>query len=133
MPALNWPEKRPGCYLGESAPLNIINAEIIIASGQGKLVPGTIIAELTSSPGTYVVHDTALSNGGQLPANAAILFSGVDATSAAVKSVATVRGPATINGHMLTYKAGMNNAAKIAVRNALRAKGLSVLPQHAGE
>jgi hypothetical protein len=44
-----------------------------------------------------------------------------------------VRGPATINGNMLTYKAGMTNAAKIAVRNALRAKGMAVLPQHAGE
>lgn len=133
MPTVTYNTKRSGCYLGESAALNIINEEIIIASGQGILDPGTVIAELTATPGTFVVHDTSLSNGGQLPANAAILFHGVDATSAAVKTVATRRGPATINGNVLTYKAGMSGSAKIAVRNALRAKGLAVLPQHAGE
>lgn len=133
MPVVTFNNRRSGCYLGESAAVNIINEEIIIASGQGILDPGTVIAELTATPGTYVVHDTALANGGQLPANAAILFHGVDATSAAVKTVATTKGPATVNGNMLTYKAGMNNAAKIAVRDALRAKGLAILPQHAGE
>lgn len=132
MPAVTFENRRDGCYLGESAALNIINEEIIVASGAGVVLPGTIIAKITAS-GKYVVHDPALSNGAQLPANAVILFNRVDATSADVKAVATVNGPATINGNMLTYLAGMSGANQIAVRNALRLKGLKVLPQHAGE
>jgi hypothetical protein len=127
-----WENRVAGCYLGESASPNIVNAEIIVASGAGVLYPGTVIAMIAAT-GKYVVHDTALTNGAQLPANAVILFGKVDATSADVKAVATVRGPAIINGNMLTYKTGMSSADQIAARNALRAKGLSVLPQHAGE
>jgi hypothetical protein len=132
MPAVTFENRRDGCYLGESAALNIINKEIVVASGQGILFPGTVIASITAS-GKYAIHDTAAADGSQLPANAVILFNRVDATAADVKAVATVRGPATINGNMLTYKAGMANNAKIAAREALRNKGLSVLPQHAGE
>ena len=132
MAAVTFNNKRSFCYLGESNSPNQINEEIIIASGAGILDAGTVIAKITAS-GKYVVHDTALSNGAELPANAAILGHSVDATSADVKTAGTVRGPATINGNMLTYKSGMTNAAKIAVRNALRVKGLAVLPQHAGE
>lgn len=132
MPPVTFENRRDGCYLGESAALNIINEEIIVASGAGVLLPGTIIAKITAS-GKYVVHDPALSNGAQLPANAIILFNRVDATSADVKAVGTVNGPATINGNMLTYLAGMSAPNMLAVRNALRLKGLKVLPQHAGE
>jgi hypothetical protein len=132
MPAVTFENRRDGCYLGESAALNIINEEIIVASGAGVLLPGTIIAKITAS-GKYVVHDPALSNGAQLPANAIILFNRVDATSADVKAVGTVNGPATINGNMLTYLTGMSAPNMLAVRNALRLKGLKVLPQHAGE
>jgi hypothetical protein len=132
MAAVVFENRRDGCYLGESAALNIINEEIIVASGAGVLLPGTVIAKITAS-GKYVVHDTTLSNGAQLPANAVILFNRVDATAADVKAVATVNGPATINGNMLTYLAGMSAPNMLAVRNALRLKGLKVLPQHAGE
>ena len=131
MPVVNYENRRDGCYLGESAALNIINEEIIIASGAGVLYPGTVIARITAS-GKYVVHNTALSNGAELPANAAILFNRVDATSADKKAVATVNGPATINGNDLTYMAGMTDAAKKAANAALRLKGMKVLPQHAG-
>lgn len=132
MAAVVFENRRDGCYLGESAALNIINEEIIVASGAGVILPGTIIAKITAS-GKYVVHDPALANGAQLPANAVILFNRVDATAADVKAVATVNGPATINGNMLTYLAGMSAPNMLAVRNALRLKGLKVLPQHAGE
>jgi len=132
MPAVTFENRRDGCYLGESAALNIINEEIVVASGQGVLFPGTVIAKITAS-GKYAIHDTAAADGSQLPANAVILFNRTDATSADVKAVATTKGPATINANMLTYKAGMSSAAKIAARNALRARGMGVLPQHAGE
>ena len=124
--------KRSGCYLGETAALNIVNEEITVASGAGILDPGTVLGKITASS-KYVTLDTALANGAELPAGAIILFHGVDATAADVKTVGTVRGPATINGNMLTYKSGMTSPNKIIVRNALRAKGLAVLPQHVGE
>jgi hypothetical protein len=77
----------------------------------------------------YVAHDPSLTNGGQ---NAcAILFNKVDATSSDKKAVATVRGPATINDNMLTYKTGISAANKEIARRALRALGMAILPQHA--
>ncbi len=228
MAIATFSNKRSGCYLGESAALNIINAEIIVPSGSGALVAGTLLGQinadapaatvgtpvstvggtvgngtisaitadaqapagtwvlectatgatgkfkvlrpdgsldgiltigtayngginLTVSDGgndwlvgdvipvvvaydetpqkRYVPHDPALTNGGQTAV--AILFHTIDATSADVKTVATVRGPATINGNMLIYKSGMSDANKLAAREALRARGMSVLPQHA--
>jgi Bacteriophage lambda head decoration protein D len=132
MPAVTYNNKRSGCYLGEGAALNIVNEEIVVASGAGVLDAGTIIAKITAS-GKYGVHDPAGAGGLELAANVAILFHPVDATAADVKTVATVRGPRTINGEMLTYKAAMTAPNKIIARNNLRSKGLAVLGQHAGE
>lgn len=228
MTVATFNNKRSGCYLGESAALNIINEEIVISSGQGVLDPGTIIARTntdapTVTPGTpvsgsggtvgngaagswtadagaaegtwnivitnentnlgnykvvkpdgtvdgygtvgsaynggingtladgsndwkeddqipmvvaydaspgreYVVYDPTTHGPSVAPA---ILFHGVDATSADVKSVATVRGPATINGVMLTYKDSMTAANKAVLNQRLRDRGLAILPQHA--
>lgn len=119
---------RSAYYLMESAAPSLVNEEIIIASGAGVLKPGTVIGKITAS-GKYVLHDVALSNGAE--AAAAILFHPVDATSADVKTVATVRGPANINGNNLTYKTGISAPNKALAIAALRAKGLIVLPQHA--
>lgn len=131
MAVLNYENRRDGCYLGESAALNIINEEIIIASGAGVLYPGTVLGKITASS-KYVVHDTALTNGAELPDDVIILFNRVDATSADKKAVGTTNGPATINGNDLTFKAGMTDAAKKAAMGGLRKKGMKVLPQHAG-
>ena len=128
MPAVTFNNKRSGCYLGESNALNQINEEIIVASGAGKLDAGTVLGKITAS-GKYVLHDAALANGAEVAA--AILFHSIDATSADVKTVGTVNGPATINGHMLTFKAGISDANKKAAIAALRAKLMKVLPQHA--
>lgn len=132
MAVATFNNKRSGCYLGETAALNIVNEEIIVVSGAGVLDAGTVIGKITAS-GKYGVHDPAGAGGLELAANVAILFHSVDASAADVKTVGTLRGPATINGNMLTYKAAMSSPNKIIVRNSLRAKGLAVLPQHAGE
>lgn len=229
MSVLTFNNKRSGCYLGESAALNIINEEIIIASGAGVLDPGTVLGRIlvgtaTVTPGTpvsgsgqtvgngavgtwtadataedgtwklvitnenanlgnykvirpdgtvdgfgiigtayngtingtladgandwkeddeipivvsyatgrtykYVLHDYARTDGGQNVRG--ILFHGVDATAADVKTVATRRGPATVNGNMLTVKSGATAGQKLQIFDALRALGLAVLPQHA--
>ena len=120
--------QQDGVYLGECASLNIVNAEIIVASGAGVLKPGAVLGKITAS-GKFVAHDVALANGAQ--AADAILFSGVDATSADAKAVATVRGPATIFGPSLVWKDGISAADKAAGEAALRAKGMAVIPQHA--
>lgn len=128
MAAVNFEKRRSGCYLGENAGLNIVNEEVIVASGAGVLYPGTVLGKVTAS-GKYVLHDVALVNGAQVAAG--ILFHKVDATAADAKTVATVNGPATINGNDLTFKAGIIAGDKTAALTALRAKGLKVLPQHA--
>ena len=90
-----------------------------------------MLGKITASS-KYVVHDTALTNGAELPDDVIILFNRVDATSADKKAVGTTNGPATINGNDLTFKAGMTDAAKKAAMGGLRKKGMKVLPQHAG-
>ena len=93
------------------------------------LYPGTVLGKITAS-GKYVLHDNALANGAEVAA--AILGHKVDATAADVLSVATVSGPATINGNMLIFKNGISAGNLKAAQAALRAKGLKILPQHAG-
>lgn len=128
MPVTTFDTKRSFCYLGECDSPNIVNEEIIVASGAGILVPGTVLGKITAS-GKYVLHDVALANGAQTAA--AILGHRIDATAADVRTVATVNGPAVINGNDLTLKAGIIAADRTAALNALRAKGMKVLPQHA--
>lgn len=128
MPAVNLEQRRSGCYLGESFSPNVVNEEIIVASGAGVLYAGTVLGKITAS-GKYVLHDNSLANGAEVAA--AILFHTVDATSADVRTVATVNGPATINGNDLTFKPGISAPNRTAALNALRAKGMKVLPQHA--
>jgi len=91
-----------------------------------------LLGKVTAS-GKYAFFDPALATGVELPENIAILFHPIDASAADVKTVGTLRGPATINGNMLTYKAGMSAPNQIITRNALRSKGMAVLPQHNGE
>jgi hypothetical protein len=225
MAAIEFSTKRSGCYLGETAALNIVNEEIVVLSGSGALVPGTVLGQVTEGgtqtvaaavagggntgngtvgsltgdagapTGTYTIeivepasnggtfrvekpdgtldgtgtigaayngsinftvadgaadfvvgdrfsvavsyassakyapHDPAGTDGRET--GVAILFHAVDATSGDVKTVATVRGPATINGNMLTYKSGISAGDKAAVNQALRNRGMAVLPQHA--
>jgi len=45
---------RDGCYLGEAAALNMINEEIVVLSGSGVVVPGTILGQVTEG-GTQTV------------------------------------------------------------------------------
>ena len=128
MPTMNYDFRRSGCYLGESAAPNIINEEIKIASGAGILFPGQILGRITASK-KFIAHDPAAADGSQNVAG--ILFHKVDATAADALTVATRRGPATINGNDLIHKGGLTDPQKVAALDGLRALGLAVLPQHA--
>lgn len=50
--------KRAGCYLGESAALNLINEEIVILTGSGVVLPGTVLG-LIDEGGAVTVTPTA--------------------------------------------------------------------------
>lgn len=128
MPAVEFNTKRSGCYLGEGAALNIVNEEIIFTAAAGDYDAGLVLGQVTASK-KYVPHDPAAVDGSQ--AAAGILFHPVTSTGADVKTVATVNGPRTINYNMLTFKAGIAAADETAAIEALRDKGLKVLPQHA--
>ena len=127
MPAVSM-TKRSACYLGETAAVNIVNEEIVVKTGSGKLEPGTVLGYVTADK-KYVPHDDAGAGGAEVAA--AILFHAVDATASDVKTVATVRGPATIFGPELKLKAGISAANLKIAHDELRAKGMAVLPQHA--
>lgn len=223
MAVLTYNNARSGCYLGESSSLNIINEEIIIASGEGVLDPGTVLGLDTegaqnvvtaagannagngaigtptadadadngvytvrfiegvvdagefvvekpdgtqdgtgsvgvaydgsvnftiadgsndfeagdyftinvtyAAVGKYVALDLERTDGGEV--TKAILFHAVDATSADVTTVGTVRGPATVVANQLVLPDGVDADETAAIHQALRDLGLAVLPQHA--
>lgn len=128
MAALTWNPRRSGCYLGESAAINIINEEIIFTAPAGNYDAGLVLGQITASE-KFVPHNPAASDGSQNAA--AILFHPIVSTGADVTTAATRNGPATISGPYLTFTAGISAANRTAAIKALRARGMKVLPQHA--
>ena len=82
MPAIEYNTKRSGCYLGDSASLNIVNAEINLI-GDGTIDAGTVLGEVTATPDTFKAHDPAAVDGTETAAG--ILFHPTAATAAGVK------------------------------------------------
>lgn len=58
MTVLTSTYKRAGCYLGESAALNLINEEIVLLTGSGVVLPGTVLG-LVDEGGSVTVLGTA--------------------------------------------------------------------------
>lgn len=92
---------------------------IVIASGAGVLVPGTVVGQVTST-GKFVPSPDAAFGGGVTDGSqvaSAIILYGVDATSSDV-TVAAIASEAQVNGHILTYHSsvttGTQKAAKVA-------------------
>lgn len=137
MAEVTYSNQRTGCYLGQCAGPNIVNEEIIMSSGSGVVLPGTVLGQVTATE-EYKPLDLDATDGTEEAAG--ILFGNgkgfdagqVDATSADVKCVATVNGPATINENLLIYPDGATADNIDAINKALRLKGMKVLPQHAG-
>lgn len=93
----------------------MISREVVtIASGAGKLEPGTVIGQVTASK-KYVASPAAEVVGQEGAETAkAILCYGVDATSADVEAVVIAR-IAEVKDPMLIFAASVNDATK---RNA---------------
>lgn len=95
----------------------------IIASGQGKLKSGTVLAKVTAS-GKFVAAAATGSDGSQTAA--AILFAPVDATSADAPCI-VVDTDAIVSHNGLTWGSTINDATKRAAGiSQLRATGIKV-------
>ena len=96
---------------------------IIVASGAGKLRPGTVLGKLTAS-GKFVPSPETAADGSETAV--AVLVGSVDATSADVIAVAVTRH-AEVNRYGLLYDATVDDDAKKAGKwDQLRAAGIVV-------
>ena len=94
---------------------------ITIASGAGKLAPGTVLGKITTG-GKYTGLAPAATNGSQNAAG--ILWAGVDASAADAPGVVVLRGPAIVNSHELVWPDGATEAQITAATTALAAFGI---------
>jgi hypothetical protein len=94
---------------------------VTIASGAGKLNPGTVLGKITTG-GKYTVFAPAATNGSQNAAG--ILWAGVDASAADAPSVVLLRGPAIVNRHEIAWPEGATEAQITAATTALATIGI---------
>jgi len=94
---------------------------VTIASGAGKLAPGTVLGKITTG-GKYTVLTPGASNGSQNAAG--LLWDGVDATDADAPGVVILRGPAIINRHEIVWPEGATEAQITTATTALAALGI---------
>jgi hypothetical protein len=94
---------------------------VTIASGAGKLAPGTVLGKITTG-GKYTVLTPGATNGSQNAAG--ILWGPVDATDADAPGVVLVRGPAIVNRHETTFPEGATEAQITTATTALAALGI---------
>jgi hypothetical protein len=92
-----------------------------IASGAGKLAPGTVLGKITTG-GKYTGLAPAATNGSQNAAG--ILWAAIDATDADAASVVILRGPAIVNRHEIILPEGATEAQINAAITALAALGI---------
>ena len=94
---------------------------VTVASGAGKLAPGTVLGKITTG-GKYTGLAPAATNGSQNAAG--LLWAGVDATAADAPGVVVIRGPALVNQHELFWPDGATEAQITAATTALAALGI---------
>ena len=94
---------------------------VTIASGAGKLEPGTVLGKITTG-GKFTKLTPAATNGSQNAAG--ILWAGVDASAADAPGVVILRGPALVNRHEIIWPEGASEAQISAATTALGALGI---------
>lgn len=83
-------QKRAGEFLIAEGNGSISREKVTIASGAGVLEPGTVLGKITVG-GKYDVYDADVDPADGTETAAAILYAGVDATSADVEAVVIAR------------------------------------------
>ena len=94
---------------------------VTIASGVGKLEPGTVLGKITTG-GKFTVLAPAATNGSQNAAG--ILWDAVDASTADAAAVVVLRGPAIVNRHEIIWPDGATEAQITAATTALATIGI---------
>lgn len=94
---------------------------ITLASGAGKLAPGTVLGKITTG-GKYTGLVPTASNGSQNAAG--ILWGVADATDAETPGVAVIRGPAIVNRHEISFPEGATEVQITNASTALAALGI---------
>ncbi|MBO6883861.1 MAG: head decoration protein [Marivita sp.] len=94
---------------------------VTIASGAGKLEPGTVLGKITTG-GKFTALAPAATNGSQNAAG--ILWDKVDASAADVSSVVILRGPAIVNRYEIIWPDGATEAQITAATTALATIGI---------
>ncbi len=94
---------------------------VTLASGAGKIEPGTVLGKITTG-GKYTGLAPAATNGSQTAAG--ILWAGADANAADVPGVVILRGPAIVNRNDLVWPVGATEAQIAAAATALGALGI---------
>jgi hypothetical protein len=111
----------PGGFLIWEVLRDYTRETVTLASGAGKLAPGTVLGKVTTG-GKYTVLTPAATNGSQ--AAAGILWDKTDATDADASGVVLVRGPAIANRHELVWPEAATEAQITAATTALAALGV---------
>ena len=94
---------------------------VAIASGAGKLEPGTVLGKITTG-GKFTLLAPAATNGSQNAAG--ILWDTVDASTADAAGVVILRGPAIVNRQEITWPDGATEAQITAATTALATSGI---------
>ena len=94
---------------------------VTIASGTGKLEPGTVLGKITTG-GKYTTLAPAATNGSQNAAG--ILWAAVDASAADAPGIVLLRGPAIVNRHEINWPDGATEAQITAATTALATIGI---------
>ena len=94
---------------------------VTLASGAGKLDPGTVLGKITTG-GKFTQLAPAASNGSQNAAG--ILWGPADATVADGAAVVVLRGPAIVNRHDIVWPDGATEGQITAATAALTALGI---------
>jgi hypothetical protein len=113
--------KHAGGFLVWEVMRDFTRETVTIASGAGKLEPGTVLGKITTG-GKYTLLTPGASNGSQNAAG--ILWAGVDATDADAAGVVILRGPAIANRSEILFPEGATDPQIATATAALAALGI---------
>ena len=111
----------PGGFLIWEVLRDYTRETVTLASGAGKLAPGTILGRITTG-GKYTVLTPGATNGSQNAAG--LLWGHADATDGDAPGVVLVRGPAIVNRHEIVWPEGITEAQTTTALTALAALGI---------
>jgi hypothetical protein len=113
--------KHAGSFLVWEVLRDFTRETVTVASGAGKLAPGTVLGKITTG-GKYTVLTPGAANGSQNAAG--ILWDAADATDADAPGVAILRGPAIVNRHEIVWPDAATEAQITTATTALAALGI---------